>query len=83
MPNLPTDTTSFDRVRYWKDFRATADHLFPTNDSLKWFLRRHERELREAGAVLKLNRGIFVDPELFRAIALPLMKMPRQEGSAS
>ena len=73
----PSDAAIFDRIRYWKDSRSSAAHLFPTNDSLRWFLRCHDKALRESGAVLKLAKGTFIDPESFRTVALPLMQLGR------
>jgi len=75
MTNAASNTTSlFERIRPWKEFRASAKHLFPTDDSLRWLLRTHGPALEEAGAVLKLGRGIYVDPDPFKAVALDLMQ---------
>ena len=63
----------FSRVRYWKDFRAQAEHLFPTDSALRWFIRKHQKVLIDRGALLKLHRGDYIDPELFRAGAIELM----------
>jgi hypothetical protein len=77
------DAALFERIRYWKDFRPSAGHLFPTNDSLRWFIRSHEPALLAAGALFKLTRGSFIDPEPFRAIALALMNVSGSRGAKS
>jgi hypothetical protein len=78
-----SDPELFDRLRYWKDFRKTAAHLFPTDDSLRWVMRNHEKELADAGAVIKLGRGNFIDGDRFKAVALPLMAASAQRRSTS
>ena len=76
------ETDLFDRLRHWKDFRKSACHLFPTDDSLRWFLRSHEQALTEAQAVLKLGRGTFIDGDRFRAVAVSLMKVSAQRSAS-
>jgi hypothetical protein len=72
------DTTStserFARIRYWKEFRISAQHLFPTDDALRWFIRKHESALVRTEALLKLPRGNYLDPEIFRLVAIDLMR---------
>jgi hypothetical protein len=85
---MTIDSTSasdrFERIRYWKVFRASAQHLFPTDDALRWFIRKHEKELVSTEALLKLPRGNYVDPEVFRQVAIDLMRgaTPEALGSA-
>ena len=73
----------FDRLQHWKHFRPTADHLFPTNNSLRWFLRTNAAALHEAGAVLKLARGTYIDPEPFRGVAISLLQSAATRGGSS
>ena len=68
------NVAQFRRLRHWKVFRLEASHLFPTNDSLRWFMRMHEHELVASGSLLKLPRGNFIDPEHFAATAIGLMQ---------
>ena len=61
-----TDTTAlFMRIKPWKEFRSEAKHLFPTDSALRWFLRTHDAALAQAGAVVKLRRGLYIDPPTF------------------
>lgn len=71
---VSSDALLFGRIRYWKIFRQQADNLFPTDDSLRWFIRKHEAALVATGVLLKLPRGTYVDPEPFRAAAINLMR---------
>jgi hypothetical protein len=82
MSAAQSNTDLFDRLRHWKDFRKTASHLFPTDDSLRWFMRSHEQALADAKAVLKLGRGTFIDGDRFRAVAVPLMKAVVQRSGS-
>ena len=48
------------------DYVAYRPHLFPKGaESGKWFLRKHGRELVEAGALLRLGRRYMVLPQPF------------------
>jgi hypothetical protein len=69
-----SESEVFARIRYWKDYRPQAAHVFATDHSLRWFLRKHERELLSAGVLLKLPNGTYVDPLPFSALALRLLR---------
>lgn len=71
----------FERIRYWKEFRREAAHLFPTDGALRWFIRCHEDALVAAGALLKLPRGNYIDPGPFRAAAINLMLQAAGHGA--
>ena len=74
------DAALFKRVLYWKEFRNSAQHLFKTDDSLRWFIRKHERALLQSGVLLKFGRGNFIDPEPFQAKAIHLLRIPQFLG---
>lgn len=69
-----SDAALFSRIRTWRDFRTTAEHLFPTDAALRWFIRTNEQALVASGALLKLPRGTYVDPIPFSAPAINLMR---------
>lgn len=71
------DAALFERVRHWREFRAGAPHLFPTDNALRWFIRQHETELVSAGVLLKLARGNYVDPTPFKALSMNIMRGQR------
>lgn len=74
------DAALFERIRYWKHFRLEATHLFPTEASFRWFIRKHDAELVDSSSLLKLPRGTYIDPELFQAVAMRLMRDPQSLG---
>lgn len=40
----------------WSDWRKTyASHIFPSNESLRWYLRHHLHELIVCGAAIKIK----------------------------
>ena len=73
----------FGRIRHWKAFLPETQHILPSEGSLRWFIRCHEQALVSAGAVLKLPRGTYIDPEPFKALCLRLMQDVLPGGSAA
>ena len=71
---IVSDAALFERIRFWKEFRLQAEQIFPTDSSLRWFIRTHEQALVASGVLLKLPRGTYIDPEPFRAAAINLMR---------
>jgi len=79
-----TDATAlFMRIKPWKEFRSEAKHLFPTDSALRWFLRTHDTALAQAGAVVKLRRGLYIDPPIFMSSALDLLREASTGNGAS
>lgn len=70
------DAALFARLRHWKDILPETKNVLPSEHALRWFLRCHEPALVSAGALLKLPRGTYIDPERFKAVALSLMRDP-------
>ncbi len=53
---------SLSNVQHWKKFLAESD-IFDTEDAVRWFVRRNEIALVEAGAIIKIrNQWFFVRP---------------------
>lgn len=48
---------SLSSVENWRDFLNTPDgkRLFPSLESLRWFIREHRDTLIEAGAIIKIR----------------------------
>jgi hypothetical protein len=80
---VSSDASLFSRVRFWKSFRLQAENLFPTDDSLRWFIRKHEQALVASGVLLKLPRGTHIDPEPFCAAAINLMRQAKASTGAA
>lgn len=64
-------------VENWRDFQQTADgkRLFPSLESLRWFIRENRDQLVQAGALIKI-RGQWhvVRPEFDAAVVDTLRK---------
>lgn len=71
---IMADAAQFGRIRFWREYREQAAHLFPTDHALRWFIRKHETTLIACGVLLKLPRGTYIDPIPFSAAALNLMR---------
>mgnify|MGYP001237525580 CR=1 FL=1 len=48
-------------------YQQQRPHLFPSVDSLRWFIRQHHAELVEARALLLPARRRLIDPARFDA----------------
>lgn len=44
-------------------------HTFPSQDSLKWFIRQHRDDLADAGAVINITGRLRFHPERFQQAA--------------
>lgn len=51
-------------------YQQTRSHLFPSIQSVRWFLRNHRQALVQADAVVMLNRRYLVVPGAFDAYAM-------------
>jgi hypothetical protein len=49
------------------EYREQRQHIFPSQPSLDWFVRKHRAGLVEAGALLMLTGRWFFDAEKFDA----------------
>ena len=56
------------------DYRATVPKLFPSDQSLYWFIRKNKKKLEEANALVPVNRRIFIHPEKFDAVVLEVAR---------
>jgi hypothetical protein len=62
-----------DRVVHWKKFKESND-LFDTDNAVSWFIRKNQRVLVDAGALIKVrNQWHFVRPE-FDQVFLDICK---------
>ena len=68
-------------VQLW-DWRASNSHLFASDTSLRWHLRRHRDTYVQAGALLRLTDRDFVDPPAFERV-LREIGMRAAAGSAA
>lgn len=61
---------SLDCLKSPRDYVSAAQNVFPSESSLKWFIRRHKQELVAAGALLIINRRSLIDPPRFDAAVI-------------
>ncbi len=64
------------------DYQGSRAHLFPSIESLRWFIRCNKPELIEAGALLEIAGRIRINPEAFDGVVLAVGKrtMAEREG---
>ena len=68
-----------DSVRPLPEYREPRSHIFPSDNSLNWFVRQHKGELVEAGAMLLLNGQWHANDERFDATVLEIGKRAAQK----
>ena len=51
-------------------YQRERAHLFPSEESLRWFVRRHKRSLIDAGALLMIAGRLTINPALFDRVVL-------------
>ncbi len=60
--NLSPDfVQAFSTVANPDSWASRNHHLFPTETSFRWFLRRHRNRLTDAGALVRIGGRWFVD----------------------
>lgn len=52
------------------DYHAARSHVFPSDTSLDWYLRKHRSALIEAGALLMVAGRWLVQPSTFDTYVL-------------
>lgn len=53
-------------------YREQRQHIFPSQSSLDWFIRKHRQGLVQAGALLFLTGRWFTDPSKFDSYLIGL-----------
>ena len=61
---------SLDCLKSPTDYLSAAKNVFPSEASLKWYIRRHRQDLIAAGALLIINRRSLIDPPRFDAVVI-------------
>lgn len=64
------DTTDVLKLAPLPEYRAQRQHIFPSQASLDWYLRKNRSGLVESGALLLLAGRWFVNAERFDAYLL-------------
>ena len=64
-------------------YQESRAHLFPSIESLRWFIRCNKSELTGAGALLEIAGRIRISPEAFDCVVLEVGKRTvRRQGEA-
>lgn len=50
----------------------TVSRTFPSQDSLKWFIRQHKDELAQSGALITLTGRLLFHPARFQVAAVEI-----------
>ena len=66
-PDRTRDAPRSPLVSLW-DWRASNQHLFPSDPSLRWHLRHHRAPYIDAGALLEIGGRFFVDAPKFESV---------------
>ena len=61
------------------EYQGSRAHLFPSLESLRWFIRRNKPELIESGAVLEIAGRVRVSPAEFDVVVLAAGKRAMQQ----
>ena len=56
----------------WQEYQRANQHIFPTAESWRWFVRQHRAELTACGAVCFLAGRMFVVAETFNAAIIDI-----------
>ena len=62
------------------DYRTTRQHLFPSQGSLDWFIRRERGRLVKAGALRLIAGRWLVAPEAFDLMVLEVGQQDAQKA---
>ena len=60
------------------EFQRTTAHLFPSVESIRWYLRQNGSKLRSSGAVLTIAGRIWICPSKFERDVLELGRHVQQ-----
>lgn len=55
-----------------KTLLHSVEHTFPTQDSLKWYVRNHRDELAAAGALIYIAGRARFHPQIFQKTAVEI-----------
>ena len=75
-------TQTLEALALPEQYRQTRAHLFPSEQSLLWFLRKHRRELVSAGALLIVAGRNHIDPTACDEVVLRVGRAAAERGAA-
>jgi len=69
-------------LRPLPDYRQNREHVFRSEQSLQWFVRRNKARLVEAGALIMLSGRWHVVPSRFDSIVLEAGQLAAKQAAA-
>lgn len=60
---------------YWRDWQKcdAAQKLFPSEESLYWFIRSNKQHLIDTGAVVVLRQRLHINPSEFERVGFEVL----------
>lgn len=60
---------------YWRDWQKCdqAQKLFPSEESLYWFIRSNKQHLIDSGAVVVLRQRLHINPDEFERVGFEVL----------
>jgi hypothetical protein len=62
------------------DYQAARSHIYPSLESLKWFIRQNRIELGQAGALSMPTGRLLIVPAAFDSAALQIGSRRARQG---
>lgn len=69
-------------LRPLPDYRQSREHVFRSEQSLQWFVRRNKSRLVDAGALVMLGGRWHVVPSRFDAVVLEAGQLAAKQATA-
>jgi hypothetical protein len=66
-----------------KSFQALRANIFPSEPSIRWFVRRHKAALVKAGALVMLRGRWHVDPSAWDSVLPRLLRADAEAALAT
>ncbi len=57
----------------------SVDHTFPTQESIKWFIRQHRDELAVGGALINVTGRLRFHPARFQQVTVEIGRIAAQQ----
>ena len=73
---------SLDEYGDIRELLPCVEQTFPTEDSVKWFVRRNRQALADSGALIIVAGRMRIHPELFQGAAVDIGRRQAGKGAA-
>ena len=72
MKEIQQHATTLDDYVDIQSLLKAVEHTFPTQDSLRWFIRQHRNELVTAEALILIGKQFRFHPDVFKKVAVAI-----------